>query len=130
MEPFCLFFLIMEVRKVSRATIFLSIHIHTQGYASKSASHLGTHQTAIHGSKLLEGLAVCGIIEIIHDALTAHTKLNSFLSDIRYTLHDIINALQLTAQSYLLIRNKEIQVTIIDLINRQSRLYISFRKHF
>ena len=119
----------MEIGEVGTARLRLALGKHAQRYARESTCHLCTHQAAIDGSQLMEGLAIQRIVEEIHLPIAADAEFHGSLAQARHALHHIVYALELAAQSHLLAGDEEVEMTVIDLINGKSCLHIALGFH-
>lgn len=115
----------MEVGEVGITAPRLSLGKHAQRNARESACHLGAHQAAVHGSQLVELLSIERIVEEIHLAIASDAQFHRTLAQARHALHHIVDALQLAAQSHLLLGYEKVEMPVADTINRESRLHIS-----
>ena len=64
---------------------------------------------------------------MVHHAIAADTQLHSVFAQTGYALHNIVDAFQFAAQSHLILGNKEVEMTIMNLVDRQTCLCITFR---
>ena len=117
----------MEVGEVGMTAPWLSLGKHAQRNARESACHLGAHQAAVHGSQLVELLSIERIVEEIHLAIASDAQLDRTLAQARHALHHIVDALQLAAQCHLLLGYEKVEMTVVDLIDRQTCLYLPLR---